>query len=165
MLCTWAVEHDVTGVGVDISEVFFAAARRRADDLEVSDRITLVHADAARYVTEAEQQFDVVSCLGATWIGDGLVGTLGQMRPRVKPDGLVVVGEPYWIEPPPPGVSVPAVAGGDFESLVGTLDRVEAAGRSRGALRVDQRSSAQLRRCRAAAPRLGCVRSSSSLVP
>ncbi len=128
MLCTWAVEHDVTGVGVDISEVFLTAARRRADDLEVSDRITLVHADAARYVTEAEQQFDVVSCVGATWIGDGLVGTLDLMRPRVKPDGLVVVGEPYWIEPLPAGVSVPAVADGEFESLVGTLDRVDAAG-------------------------------------
>ena len=128
MLCTWAVAHDVTGVGVDISEVFLAAARQRADDLEVSDQVTLVHADAASYVVDAEKQFDVVSCLGATWIGNGLVGTLDLMRPRVKPDGLVVVGEPYWIEPPPLGTSVPDVADGEFESLAGTLDRVESAG-------------------------------------
>jgi SAM-dependent methyltransferase len=128
MLCTWAVEHDVTGVGVDISEVFLAAARQRADNLEVSDRVTLVHADAASYVVDTDKQFDVVSCVGATWIGNGLVGTLDLMRPRVKPDGLVVVGEPYWIEPPPPGVVVPSVADGDFESLVGTLDRAESAG-------------------------------------
>ena len=128
MLCTWAVEHDVTGVGVDISEVFLEAARLRADNLEVGDRVTLVHADAARYVVDTDQQFDVVSCLGATWIGNGLVGTLDLMRPRVKPGGLVVVGEPYWIEPLPPGTSVPDVADGEFESLLGTLDRVEAAG-------------------------------------
>ena len=50
------------------------------------------------------------------------------MRPRVKSDGLVVVGEPYWIEPLPSGMSVPDVADGEFESLAGTLDRVESAG-------------------------------------
>ena len=103
MLCTWAVEHDVSGIGVDISEVFLAAARLRADDLEVGDRITLVHADAAKYVVEIDTQFDIVSCVGATWIGGGLVGTLDLMRPRVKPRGLLIVGEPYWIDPLPAG--------------------------------------------------------------
>jgi ubiquinone/menaquinone biosynthesis C-methylase UbiE len=55
MLCTWAAEHDVTGIGVDISEVFLAAARQRAIDLEVGDRVELVHADAARSVAEADE--------------------------------------------------------------------------------------------------------------
>jgi ubiquinone/menaquinone biosynthesis C-methylase UbiE len=29
MLCTWAAEHGASGIGVDISEVFLAAARER----------------------------------------------------------------------------------------------------------------------------------------
>jgi SAM-dependent methyltransferase len=128
MLCTWAVEHDVSGVGVDISDAFLAAAQERAEELQVGDRISLVHADAARHVTETDEAFDIVSCIGATWIGNGLVGTLELMRPRAKPGGFVVVGEPYWIDPLPSGLTVEGVADGEFESLAGTLDRIESAG-------------------------------------
>jgi SAM-dependent methyltransferase len=128
MLCTWAVEHDVSGVGVDISEVFLGAARQRAAELGVDDRVTLVHADATDYVTEVAEQFDVVSCIGATWIGDGLIGTLELMRPRMKPGGLIAVGEPYWIDPVPAGMSVLGIADADYASLAGTRQRCEEAG-------------------------------------
>jgi SAM-dependent methyltransferase len=128
MLCTWAAEHQVSGVGVDISEVFLTAARQRAVDLQVDDRVTLVHADAASYVAPSSEQFDVVSCIGATWIGDGLVGTLELMRQSVKPSGLVVVGEPYWIDPLPEGMTVLGVTESDFASLARTLELVESAG-------------------------------------
>jgi SAM-dependent methyltransferase len=128
MLCTWAVEHDVSGIGVDISEVFLTAARERADDLEVGDRITLVHADAANYVVEIDTQFDIVSCIGATWIGGGLVGTLDLMRPRAKPGGLLIVGEPFWIDPLPAGLSVAIDDADEFASLAGTLERFDSAG-------------------------------------
>lgn len=128
MLCTWSVEYGISGVGVDISKVFLAAARQRADGLGVGDRITFVDQDAAAFATESDEQFDMVSCIGATWIGDGLAGTLALMRPRVKMDGLVVVGEPYWIDPLPPGLSVPGIAEDDYVSLAGTLARFDAAG-------------------------------------
>jgi SAM-dependent methyltransferase len=128
MMCTWAVAHDVSGIGVDISEVFLAAAQQRAVELEVSDRVELVHADAAKYIEESDEQFDIVSCIGATWIGDGLVGTLDLMRPRVKPGGIVAVGEPYWIDPLPEGVSLAGVIDTGFASLAGTLDRCNSAG-------------------------------------
>jgi SAM-dependent methyltransferase len=133
MLCTWAAQHQVTGVGVDISEVFLVAARQRAVELEVDDRVRLVHADAVDFVADAVvsvsgAQFDVVSCIGATWIGSGLAGTLGLMRPLVKSGGLVVVGEPYWIDPLPEGMAVLGVAEGEFASLARTLEVVEAAG-------------------------------------
>ena len=127
MLCTWAVDHDVSGVGVDISEVFLDCGTQRAEELGVGDRVTLVHADAAKYVVEIDTQFDIVSCIGATWIGGGLVGTFDLMRPRVKPDGLVLVGEPYWIDPLPAGLGV-GVERREFESLPATLDRFESAG-------------------------------------
>lgn len=65
---------------------------QRADDLEVGDRVALVQHDAATYVTDGDEQFDLVSCSGATWINDGLVGTLELMRPRARFDALVVVG-------------------------------------------------------------------------
>ena len=128
MLCTWATDHDVSGIGVDISEVFLAAARQRVDELRVSDRVSLVHADAAKYVTETDAEFDIVSCIGATWIGGGLTGTLALMRPRVAQGGLVLVGEPYWIDLPPAGMSMVGDTEGEFETLQGTYERFEASG-------------------------------------
>ena len=128
MLCTWAAEHDVSGVGADISEVFLAAGRQRIEELNVGGRVMLVHGDAARYVADSDDRFDIVSCIGATWIGGGLVGTLELMRPRVVPTGLVLVGVPYWVDPPPAEPSVVSVIDGEFESLAGTLGRFDHAG-------------------------------------
>jgi ubiquinone/menaquinone biosynthesis C-methylase UbiE len=65
MLCRWAQRHGIRGVGVDISPVFLDAARRRAADLGVADRLTLVQADAGTY-PRPSNDFDVVSCIGAT---------------------------------------------------------------------------------------------------
>jgi SAM-dependent methyltransferase len=132
MLCQWAKQWGIHGVGVDISPVFLAAARERAAELGVDEQITLIEADAGKYPAEAANdpvRFDLVSCIGATWIGGGLVGTLQLMRAVAKQDGLILAGEPYWIDPPP-DAALEALGMGkdDFTSLVGTLDRFESAG-------------------------------------
>ena len=68
MLCRWSETFGTTGIGVDISKVFLEAANRRAAELSVEDEVTFVHANAATY-SIAAGAFDVVSCIGATWIG------------------------------------------------------------------------------------------------
>ncbi len=128
MLARWAQRFGISGVGVDISGVFLDAARRRADELGVADRLTFVEADAGRYDTEPGS-FEVVSCIGATWIGGGLAGTVKLMRRSLRPDGLLLVGEPFWHEPPPEQAFAALECGpGDFTSLGGTLDRFNADG-------------------------------------
>lgn len=72
LLCTWAHDHGVTGTGVDISTVFLDAARARAEELGVADRVGFVHGDAAGHV--ADEPVGIASCLGATWIGPGVPG-------------------------------------------------------------------------------------------
>jgi len=131
MLCRWAQRWDIDGIGVDISTVFLAAARQRANELSVTKRVTFVEADAGRYVTEETNAhaFDIVSCIGATWIGGGLTGTLRLMSSALKSGGLLLVGEPYWITPPPDEAYVSSGIGkDDFTSLIGTLDRCESVG-------------------------------------
>ena len=128
MLCRWAEWFGASGTGVDLSHVFAAAARARADELGVADRVSIVQGDAAVF-RPAPGGFDVVSCLGATWIGDGIAGTIDLLRVAVRPGGLVLVGEPFWLESPPPGAAAAlGFAEGDYVSLDGTLDRLEAAG-------------------------------------
>jgi SAM-dependent methyltransferase len=128
MLCRWADRFGIGGLGVDISDVFLTAARARATELGVADRVRFERADAGRFDAEPGS-YDVVSCIGATWIGGGVVGTIGLMRRPLRPDGLLLVGEPYWTEEPPVEAYAALAGGsGDFTSLAGTMDRFEAAG-------------------------------------
>lgn len=66
MLCTWARDHAITGIGIDMSPLFTAQATRRAEELGVSERVHFIHNDAAGYV--ANEKCDVAACVGATWI-------------------------------------------------------------------------------------------------
>jgi SAM-dependent methyltransferase len=99
LLCTWARDHDVAGVGVDISATFLAAEQARATELGVSERVEFVHADAAGYV--AEERVAVAACLGATWIGQGVAGTLELLERSLRPGGTALIGERYWRLDPP----------------------------------------------------------------
>ncbi|MFO7252066.1 MAG: methyltransferase domain-containing protein [Actinomycetes bacterium] len=128
MLCRWAVAHGIEGIGIDISRVFLDAARRRAEELGVTDRVRFELGNAADHRAEPEA-FDVVACLGATWIGGDVQGTIALMRPPLKRDGILLVGEPYWVDEPPPGAAEAlGFAPGAYLSLAGTFDRFAACG-------------------------------------
>jgi SAM-dependent methyltransferase len=104
LLCTWARDHRVSGTGVDISSVFIASARDRAAELGVADRVGFVHGNASGYV--AGQPVNVASCVGATWIGGGVAGTVELLRRSITPDGVMLIGEPYWRREPPDQATV-----------------------------------------------------------
>ena len=65
--------------------------------LETSAEI--VEGDGAGYPGEPES-FDLAACLGASWIWGGLRATLQALSSWAKPDGLVLVGEPFWVRDP-----------------------------------------------------------------
>lgn len=98
MLCTWARDHRIVGVGVDVSSVFTAKARARSVELGVADRVKFIHGDASDYVSN--EPVDIASCLGATWIGDGVPGTVDLLRKSLKPGGIMLIGHPYWRKEP-----------------------------------------------------------------
>lgn len=117
LLCQWATRFGLTGTGVDISPVFLKAAQERALELGCQEQVRFVEADAGAYpITKGG--FDLVSCIGATWIGGGLVGTLAKMKPGLRNrESLLLVGEPYWSEPPPPE-ALAAISDGNPELFV-----------------------------------------------
>jgi len=126
MLCIFARDLGALGVGIDIHAPHLADARARATELGVERAVTFIEGDAGD-PPELGGGFDIVSCIGATWIGGGLSGTLELMRQRVVPGGWLLVGEVYWAEPPPPHVKQKYATGQGFADLAGTLDRFEAA--------------------------------------
>jgi SAM-dependent methyltransferase len=99
MLCTWARAHQLAGTGVDISTVFIAAAHARAIELGVAGQVSFIHSDASDHV--ADQPVDIASCIGATWIGGGVPGTVELLRRSLRPRGTILIGEPYWRREPP----------------------------------------------------------------
>jgi len=95
-----AVEHwGCRAVGVDLSPDFAEDARRRVRDAGLADRIEIVERAGAEFEAEAGS-FDVVSCLGASWIFGGYAGTLEALARWTRPGGIVISGEPYWKQPP-----------------------------------------------------------------
>jgi SAM-dependent methyltransferase len=127
MLCRWADAFGIEGHGVDISTVFVPIARERAAELGVSDRVTFELGDAAEPGEHGE--YDIVSCIGATWIGGGLAGTAALMRRAVRPGGLLLIGEPYWADDTPAeAYAALFTQRDDYTTLDGTLDRLETAG-------------------------------------
>ncbi|MCO5214737.1 MAG: class I SAM-dependent methyltransferase [Thermomicrobiales bacterium] len=106
MLCTWSATHGVGGHGVDISSDFIAAAMKRAVELGVENRVSFEHGNAEDYVSA--EPVDLACCMGATWIGDGVPGTIEQLRKSLRPGGIMLVGHPYWLKPPPDQVAITA---------------------------------------------------------
>ena len=99
MLCTWARDYTIRGTGIDMSPLFTEHATRRAVELGVSDRVTFIHGDAAGYVSE--EKVHVAACVGATWIGGGVAGTIQLLTQSLRAGGIILIGEPYWRQIPP----------------------------------------------------------------
>ncbi|GAA2384906.1 SAM-dependent methyltransferase [Dactylosporangium salmoneum] len=129
MLCRWADIFGIEGHGVDISEVFVPIAAARAAELGVADRVTFRRAEGRAALAELTETFDIVSCIGATWIGEGLAGTVELLKGAVRPGGLILVGEPFWADDTPEeayaGLGLPR---DEFTTLDGTRERLEGAG-------------------------------------
>ena len=99
MLCTWARDFGITGTGIDMSRLFSEQAKLRAEELGVADRVEFIHGDAAGYV--ADEKVDVAACIGATWIGGGVAGTIELLAKSLRTGGIILIGEPYWVRRPP----------------------------------------------------------------
>ena len=99
MLCTWARDYGITGVGIDMSRLFSKQAKLRAEELGVADRVEFIHGDAAGYV--ADEKCGVAACVGATWIGGGVAGAIELLTKSLSANGVILIGEPYWRQLPP----------------------------------------------------------------
>ena len=63
MLCTWARDHGVTGIGIDMSPLFTEQANLRSEELGVADQVKFIHGDAAGFISD--EKVSVAACVGA----------------------------------------------------------------------------------------------------
>ncbi|UYZ83150.1 class I SAM-dependent methyltransferase [Entomomonas sp. E2T0] len=99
MLCTWARDYGITGVGIDMSQLFSKQAKLRAKELGVTGQVKFIHDNAVGYI--ADKKVDIAACVGATWIGGGIAGTIELLTKSLHTGGTILIGEPYWRQLPP----------------------------------------------------------------
>lgn len=130
MLCQWAAAWGIAGLGVDVSELYLSAARARAEALGVVGQVGFRCGRAQDMAFEAGH-YDIVSAIGCTSLYDGPGKLIEMMRPAMRPGGIMLYGEPYWNQLPPdqhPYASGFSPLGKQYTTLVGTVERFEAAG-------------------------------------
>ncbi len=122
LLCTWARDHQVTGTGVDISTVFLASARAERPNWAWTARSrSFTTTPPATWPPPA----GIAACVGATWIGGGVAGTVRLLRRSLAPGGMMLIGEPYWRREPPDQATAEACDGighDGWRSLPGLLE-------------------------------------------
>jgi SAM-dependent methyltransferase len=76
-----------------MSQLFSKQAKHRAEELGVADQVSFIHDDATGYIADV----DVAACVGATWIGDAVAGAIELLSKSLVPNGIILIGEPYWL--------------------------------------------------------------------
>ncbi len=92
--------YAVCGVGIDISPYCTRDAKRKQSERAPAADLTFLEMDGAAFTPDPPGSFGVASCIGASWIFRGHVGTLEALTRLTAPGGCVVVGEPYWLQEP-----------------------------------------------------------------
>ena len=110
--------------GIEIAPEFHAAAEERAAAEGLDDLLSFRLGDASAQALEPGV-YDAALCLGATFVFDGLHGTVDALAPAVRPGGHVVIGEPYWRRPPPEDYGR---ADAPYTSLEATITAIESPG-------------------------------------
>lgn len=94
--------YEIAGVGVDISPYCIADARKKQATRAPESDIQFFEMDGADYQPESSRRFDLLACLGASWIYGGYRGTVKALVSIAADKGWIVVGEPYWLREPVP---------------------------------------------------------------
>lgn len=95
MLCTWARDYGIFGIGVDMSRLFSEQVKLRAEELGVIDQVEFINRDAVVYVSD--EKVGEAAYIGVTWIGGGVTCTIKFLAKRLHFGRIIFMGEPYWL--------------------------------------------------------------------
>jgi hypothetical protein len=95
-----AERYKIEGKGIDISPYHVSDAEKKVKERIPDAQVTFLVMDGADYKPEQPESFDLVACIGASWIYGGHKETLKALKEMAAPGSWVVVGEPYWRQEP-----------------------------------------------------------------
>jgi len=91
---------NISGIGVDISPYFIKDCKDRKSERIPDSDIKFLEMDGADYRPEKNELFDLTVCMGASFVYKGFSGTINALKKMTKPDGMIIIGEPYWLKKP-----------------------------------------------------------------
>ncbi len=95
-----AEQYDITGLGIDLSPYCITDAQKKHRQRVPDAHLNFLEMNGADYVPEKTESFDLVACIGASWIYDGHRGTLRALTEMAAQEAWIVAGEPYWRQEP-----------------------------------------------------------------
>jgi SAM-dependent methyltransferase len=95
-----AERYKIEGIGIDLSPYHVSDAEKKCKERVPDAQLTFLEMDGANYKPEEPESFDLVACIGASWIYGGHKETLKALKEMAAPGSWVVVGEPYWRQEP-----------------------------------------------------------------
>ena len=113
----WAERHAIEGVGIDINARFLEVARRKSP---ARGRLTFHNTSVKGFRIEPAS-YDVVICLGASFVIGELPAAIEWMAAAAKPGGRLVIGD--MVLKRPPAVPKHEVLPPDTLSMVGIVER------------------------------------------
>ena len=95
-----AERYEIEGTGIDLSPYHISDAEKKRKERVPDANLTFLEMDGANYKPDKSEIFDLVACIGASWIYGGHKETLKALKEMTAPGSWVVVGEPYWRQEP-----------------------------------------------------------------
>ena len=95
-----AERYSIEGVGIDLSPYCIEDAKVKQLDRVPNARLSFIEMDGADFEPEKPESFDLVACIGASWIYGGHRSTLLATTKMASRESWIVVGEPYWRREP-----------------------------------------------------------------
>jgi len=93
--------YNISGIGVDISPYHIKDCKKKRSERIPKSDIKFLEMDGVNYKPENNELFDLTICLGASFVYNGFTGTINALKKMTKPEGLLIIGEPYWLKDPP----------------------------------------------------------------
>ncbi len=95
-----AERYEIEGTAIDLSPYHVSDAEKKCKERVPDAHLTFLEMDGANYKPDKPEGFDLVACIGASWIYGGHKETLKALKEMAAPGSWVVVGEPYWRQEP-----------------------------------------------------------------
>ncbi|MEZ5357512.1 MAG: class I SAM-dependent methyltransferase [Candidatus Zixiibacteriota bacterium] len=95
-LTLWAKKFGIHAIGLEFRKRSYNRALELAKQHGVEKNIEYILGDASQYEFKPNS-FDVASCMGASFIWNGFRPSLQALKKAIKPNGKILIGEPYWV--------------------------------------------------------------------
>ena len=123
-LALWSEDFGVSGLGVEIHPYLCKRAAERMEQSDLSKQIKISCCNPLDYQPDGNT-YDIVICLGASFVWGGYLNALQRMKKSLKAKGKIVIGERYYTKEDVPGelVKFEGDLNNEFELMGFTRDK------------------------------------------